>query len=1387
MIEDMETQLEALSEKSGERDHMARSPRRRRGDYSPRRQDRASPEIGSQSGNFRDALERIETHLKRVDHAIDGKAKDRRSARYDDVRDGSGRNARRGHHPLPARTPDLTNRAHRNGPEMDGLDPNQLQMQDERLNQLRDDVSALRGLIEEANFSGASDRMLNDIAALSGRIDTLTGIMSQTRQDPELMDAIRDIHALLDRPALDPSIDSHLDRILVKLDSLPVGNHFDDFAKLSAQMDNLRDILSAAPRAQQLSHMSGQMGMLVERLGALEEDVRRKPSAEASGTQSADLETRLANMQSMIERLDPNDRLMRVEDQLSALADQLEHNETGDDVRPPLEALARQVESLVGLMDQRDTDEQQTILETLATRVVELDRRIHDLQNNPSSDQRFDHVEMTLARIDDMLANRMESADMSALETGLSRIADRIEAQEQAFSNRPAPSADMSGLAKLEKQIADLADRLDGANRQEQGQEFYEVLTERLDSLATEFARSQSRFDAVDRLGQDIKQLADAGPVGALNEAKIAEDAAMKVLQQVGPLGAGSADGTIDAIIDGLKDDLTGLRKFAENSETNTQRSLTGVSTMLNTVVDRLGVLEEEIRNKEAVLSTHPPMAAPMDHRPSEEEAKPQPSRGLGKFLRRGRDKDQTPPPLEMAEDEGPQSLTAAELLSKRSARASHRDATSAQTVGDAPQSHPASDANAQDGRQPGIFLSGKAVSKTASEPQAPQGPQARSTDSSMGAAPQVMGNVALKSDPAPEAPAKRRMAQIVGGDGSGPARPTGEAGGNSKADFIAAARRAAQAAAHESQTVEKKDEEARGFLARFKGSKKKDQGPQEPVIEKTPETILDGANRKERRAAISEAARKAKRVKDQAVDARPDIIDEAADATLLDDLEDEAAQSSSLFGKIGGTIARHRRPLLMAAAAILLAITTLRLVQDPNSSLHGLFNSEPAPIDTNMIEQIPMNEGSVKEGFVLPADPEQQSNLTHPSGNLAPVANGQDPANVIAFAEPSVPASAMHGPRVIPGAPSATAPMTMAATEVPQMPSPTGDTAGISQGVDLTPTSSIPKVAEQNLAVDQPMPPILSAAPSDGIDPSVQAAVEMNKLLAPGVKDTPLMAAAKAGNAHAQFEMGRRLTLGTGVSVDMAEAAKWFEKAANQQMPQAQYSLANLYEKGKGVKQDLQVARLWYQRAAENGNIKAMHNLAVIYAEGGLGMPDFTQASRWFVRAADHGLKDSQYNLAILYARGMGVKQDLLQSYKWFAIAARHGDQGAISKRDEVLSVLNRSQQKTAKSLVENWTVKKAPPTANKLADIPDEWKIKAPEAVTASATQAKGISVGPEMIAKTQSMLGALGYNAGPADGQVGPRTRTAIRNFQEVAGLPVTGKIDAALLEALSLRVL
>jgi hypothetical protein len=53
---------------------------------------------------------------------------------------------------------------------------------------------------------------------------------------------------------------------------------------------------------------------------------------------------------------------------------------------------------------------------------------------------------------------------------------------------------------------------------------------------------------------------------------------------------------------------------------------------------------------------------------------------------------------------------------------------------------------------------------------------------------------------------------------------------------------------------------------------------------------------------------------------------------------------------------------------------------------------------------------------------------------------------------------------------------------------------------------------------------------------------------------------------------------------------------------------------------------------------------------------------------------------------------------------------------------------------------------------------------------------------VRNVQQALNAKGFNAGPADGQWGPSTEIALRQFQTAQGLPATGVLDTRTMSAL-----
>jgi localization factor PodJL len=196
-------------------------------------------------------------------------------------------------------------------------------------------------------------------------------------------------------------------------------------------------------------------------------------------------------------------------------------------------------------------------------------------------------------------------------------------------------------------------------------------------------------------------------------------------------------------------------------------------------------------------------------------------------------------------------------------------------------------------------------------------------------------------------------------------------------------------------------------------------------------------------------------------------------------------------------------------------------------------------------------------------------------------------------------------------------------------------------------------------------VPPAEKLAPGSG--------QPWSETLPAAVATKPLLAGVAARNPAAAYEIAIRFANGRGVPADLAAAATWFARAAEDGLAPAQFRLGSMYEKGLGVKKDLAEARRLYLAAAAAGNAEAMHNVAVLYAEGVDGKPDFGVAVEWFRKAAERGVTDSQYNLAILYARGVGVEQNFAEAYKWFSVVAQKGDRDAAKKRDDMAQWLDQ------------------------------------------------------------------------------------------------------------------
>ncbi|EFO34287.1 peptidoglycan-binding domain 1 protein [Roseibium sp. TrichSKD4] len=551
------------------------------------------------------------------------------------------------------------------------------------------------------------------------------------------------------------------------------------------------------------------------------------------------------------------------------------------------------------------------------------------------------------------------------------------------------------------------------------------------------------------------------------------------------------------------------------------------------------------------------------------------------------------------------------------------------------------------------------------------------------------------------------------------------EGGRDRKADFIAAARRAAQAASAEAERMGHSAPDAGlGLVAE------------------------DGERTKERAGWFRKVLGRGKGSKQDTPEAETAVSPEPQDnvaPVLSGDRPVEQAEEEA------GTSGR-RKALVYAAAAVLLAIGTLQVFKlvsssDVSGEQVAINAEEPAnPVVT--LDETDVTE--VAPGAVEPMMEEGAETITAPpivaEGQQAPLGDE---------------VSVADAPQALPAADAdITPPAAEPAPDVAFAP-PAGIASGFGENIPA-PQGFQASAPADVMAEPQPTN-LIASLPPEQIGPMA------------------LRSAAAGGNPEAAFLVGVKYTEGNGIPANLSEAARWYQIAADKGLPPAQYRLASLYEKGRGVDKDLPKAKAWYEKAASAGNAKAMHNLAVLYAEGQDGGPDFASAGYWFTQAATHGVQDSLFNLGILHAQGMGVEKDLIESYKWFAIAAERGDRDAASKRDEVANSLDQAQLAAARLAVENFKVKTPDPAANKVVTSP-EW-VAAPSLSTNASSTLENVVDFSGMIRDAQTKLNALGFNAGAPDGQTGPQTRSAVRAFQRSLGLPETGDIDAALIKELN----
>ena len=136
----------------------------------------------------------------------------------------------------------------------------------------------------------------------------------------------------------------------------------------------------------------------------------------------------------------------------------------------------------------------------------------------------------------------------------------------------------------------------------------------------------------------------------------------------------------------------------------------------------------------------------------------------------------------------------------------------------------------------------------------------------------------------------------------------------------------------------------------------------------------------------------------------------------------------------------------------------------------------------------------------------------------------------------------------------------------------------------------------------------------------------------------------------------------------------------------EAQFRVGRLYDVGEGVPRNAEKAISWYQKSAEQKNLNAAFNLGSIFYEGTLVKKNYAKAYKYWRLAAETGDPVSQSNLGLLLVSGKGIKRDFAEAYKWFFLASGAGNLKAKEAVDYFKKVVPESEIEAGRRRALEW-----------------------------------------------------------------------------------------------------
>ncbi|MBB3608243.1 peptidoglycan-binding protein [Rhizobium sp. BK602] len=948
---------------------------------------------------------------------------------------------------------------------------------------------------------------------------------SVTREVSALRAEIRDIRDNAEDKHFAADVREDMARLADSISQLAAHPGQPETAGLKAEFDELRSLMDGLAREDSLHHVERQVQAidtvtLQDELVSLAyrlDDIKQHLGSTSDSPAVQALETKLLTIATAMESLgglmQPQDQAMqRLEGRISGIADQIDlmnrdaaRHRPSDDLSNRLEALTMRIDDLgnakaVARLEER-LDQLSHLLERsqkaapqpeLVGHLADISRKIDALEQGSVDNALAERLDYLARRIDAMdihppqPAAAFDDGAVRRLEGRLSDIATRLEA------STAAPPSDAQALRHLEEQIAHLSTLLTSEPRAA------------ADPIPADFDRRMSAIE--DYMATNDEYIIEA--------ARHAAEAVVEAYSREGAFGQ-AAHGADMSAMTALAEDLRHLEDLSRSSDERTHRTFEALHETLLQIADRL------------------------DHMEHRRPAPAMPAASFESDVLAEAEAPAIKPPLAAPQTAGPIIRTIVPAESAASPEAAVAQAVDALTKAEIK----AAVKEKKDGAKPGLLASlGKRFftpekAEPIFTPDRPVIEPAPSIDP-VDLMPADEPNEPL--EPGSGAPDIKKILERVRASQNaarnGGAKPATE---NERADYIAAARRAAQAAAMEVDQTQRGSAAARtdgrkqGAFSRFRRPILLAVGAALLAIMAFP--LVNTLTRGQKAPAE--------------ISVRTSSTENPGTIGMLASAAQTPAQDSKAQANTQAT------PATAAEASA------------GDTGVAAQASSAPAgqattPVGGHLTAAAPLAGTSASETLT-------------PAGSAAPV---QQTAAFVPSPAASEAASAITPPADAITVPDGIQPPTLVAA------AKSGDPVALFEiGARYTDGKGVAADLKQaanwyRLSADKGYAPAQYRLASmyekgNGLDRDLAKAKSYYEQ------------AANQGNASAMHNLAVLYASGAAGPQDYPTAAGWFTKAANLGVSDSQFNLAILYARGNGVKQDLQESYKWFAIAAKSGD----------------------------------------------------------------------------------------------------------------------------------------------------------------------------------------------------------